>query len=88
MNQSIQVQMPSKKAQPAKLAPEYEKFWFPTPETCPDPTNMSPLQRETFEQLLKLQEIEKLDTKGNHQDRINFLSELPVEKSALNDNCL
>ena len=86
INQLIQVtDTPKRKAQPAKPAPEYEKLWFPTPETCPDPTNLSPLQREIFEQLLKLQEMEKLDPKGNHQDKITFLSKFPWEKLALND---
>ena len=83
INQLIQVtDTPKRKAQPA---PEYEKLWFPTPETCPDPINLSPLQREIFEQLLKLQEMQKLDPKGNHEDKITFLSKFPWEKSALND---
>ena len=60
-------------------------MWFPTPETCPGPTNLSPLQREIFEQLLKLQEMEKLDPKGNHQGKIIFLSKFPWEKSGLSD---
>ena len=65
INQLIQVSDTAKrKTQPAKPAPEYEKLWFPTPEPCPDPTNFLPLQRETFEQLLKLQEKEKLDPRG------------------------
>ena len=33
----------------------------------------------------KLQEIEKLDPRGNLQDKITFLSKFPWEKSALND---
>ena len=46
INQLIQVtDTPKRKTQPAKPAPEYEKFWFPTPETYPDPKNFSPLQR-------------------------------------------
>ena len=86
INQLIQVtDTPKRKSQPAKPAPEYEKLWFPTPETCPDPTNLSPLQRDVYEQLLKLQEMEKLDPKGNNQDKITFLSKFPWEKSALND---
>ena len=43
-------------------------------------------QREIFEQLLKLQKMEKLDPKGNHQDKITFLSKFPCEKSAPNDD--
>ena len=80
INQLMQVtDTPKRKAQPAKPAPEYEKFWFPTPETCPDPTNLSPLQREFFEQLLKLHEMWKLDPKGNYQDKIAFLSKFQRE---------
>ena len=46
INQLIQVtDTPKRKVQPAKPAPEYQKLWFPTPETCPDPTNLSPLQK-------------------------------------------
>ena len=56
-----------KKVQPAKLAPDYAKLWFATPETCSDPTNLGPLQEEIFEQLLKLQEMEQLDPKGNNK---------------------
>ena len=86
INQLIQVtDTPKRKFQPAKPAPEYKKLWFPTPETCPDPTNLSPLQRDIYEQLLKLQEMEKLDPKGNRQDKITSLSKFPWEKSALND---
>ena len=77
---------PKRKVQPAKLAPEYEKLWFPTPETCPEPTNLSPLQREIFEQLLKLQEMEKLHPKGNHQDKFTFRSKVLWEKLALNED--
>ena len=60
-------------------------MWFATLVPCPDSTNLSPLQREISEQLLKLQEMEKLDPKGNHKDNITFLSKFPWEKLALND---
>ena len=86
INQLIQVtDTPKRKAQPAKPAPEYGNLWFPTPETCLDPTNLSPLQREMFEQLLKQHEMEKLDPKGNHQDKITFLSKFLWEKLALSN---
>ena len=71
--------------QPAKPVPEHEKLWFPTSETCPDPTTLSYLQKEIFEQLQNLQERQKLDPKGNHQDEITFLSKFLCEKSALNE---
>ena len=83
INKLIQITDTSKrKPQPAKPAPELEKLLFPTTELCPD---ASPLQREIFEQLLKLQETEKLDPKGNHQDKVTFLSKFSWEKWVLND---
>ena len=85
INQLIKVTDTPKKVQPAKPAPEYEQLWFPTPETCPDLTNLSPLQKEIFEHLMRLQEKEKLEPKGNHQDKIIFLSKFPWEKSAPNE---
>ena len=39
--------------------PDYSKLWFPTPETCTDLSNMSPLQREDYDQILQLQRCEK-----------------------------
>ena len=58
-NQLIQfTDTPRRKEQPARPAPENEKKWLPTPERCLDPTNLSLLQREIYEQLLKLQEME------------------------------
>ena len=43
--------------QPARPAPEYDKLWFPTPETCTNPANLSPLQREIYDQILRFQKI-------------------------------
>ena len=78
VNQLFQVRdTTNRKTQPSILAPNFEKILFPTPETCPDATNLSPLQREIFEQLLKLHEMEKLGTKGYHQDKFMFSRKLP-----------
>ena len=30
--------------QPPRPPPEYKKLWFPTPETCDDPSTLNPLQ--------------------------------------------
>ena len=73
-----------RKVQPAKPAPDYAKLWFPTPETCSEPTNLGPLQGEIFAQLLKLQEMEQLVPKGNNQDKIAFLGEFLSKISAPN----
>ena len=47
----------SKKVSPLEASeqkppPEYEKFWFPTTEKCPNPESFSSFQREIYDQIL------------------------------------
>ena len=85
INQLIQVKdTPKRKAQPEKPAPEYEKLWFPTPETCPAPTNLSPLQRNIWA-IAKTVRKGEIRPKGQPSGQITFLSKFPREKMALND---
>ena len=35
-----------------KPPPEYKKFWFPTPKTCPNPESLPSIQREIYDQIL------------------------------------
>ena len=58
-----------------RTKPEYEKLWFPTPETCPNP-EMSPLERETFDQIQNFQMLEKIDPKASSEYRAQFLQRL------------
>ena len=37
--------------------PNYEKLWFPTPETCSDLSDLTPLQRDIYEQILQFQRL-------------------------------
>ena len=39
--------------------PDYSKLWFQTPETSTDLSNLSPLQRELYDQNLQLQRVVK-----------------------------
>ena len=32
--------------------PNHEKLWFPTPETCSDLSDLTPLQRDIYDQIL------------------------------------
>ena len=34
--------------------PDYSKLWFPTPETCNDFFNLTPLQKEIYDQISQL----------------------------------
>ena len=58
--------------------PDYSKLWFPTPETCTDLSNLSPLQREIYDQILQLRRCEKLNPKTNLHDRQEFLKKICV----------
>ena len=51
------------KSQPQRQQPEYSKLWFPTTESCSDPENLPPLQREIFDQKLRFQNIEWQDAR-------------------------
>ena len=53
--------MPS--ASQLKPPPEYEKFWFPTPETCSNPGSLPTIHWEIFEQILHFQSLEKIEPK-------------------------
>ena len=57
-----------------KPPPEYEKFWFPTPETCPNPESLPSIQREIYDQILYFQGLEKIEPNNNIHDRMTFLS--------------
>ena len=52
--------------------PDCSKLWFPTPETCNDFSNLTPLQREIYDQILQLQRQEKMDPKNNETDKLEF----------------
>ena len=65
-------------------APDYSKLWFPTPETCNDFSNLTPLQREVFDQILQLQREEKLDPKNNEADKLEFLKKSSWDTCVLN----
>ena len=70
----IQVSDTQKRKAQTKMAPEYHNFCFQLTGTCPDSTNFEPLHREKFEQLLKLEEMQKIHPKSNHQELFTFLS--------------
>ena len=51
--------------------PEQETYWFPTPDEPGDPATDTPIQQRIYQELLELQELEKLnpndnDTSGKH----------------------
>ena len=70
--------------QPPKPEPVYKTFWFPTPETsCDDPSQLTPTQREIYDQILRLKQLETRDPQNNEMDRQEFLDQFPWDKSVL-----
>ena len=69
--------------QPPKPEPDYKTFWFPTPETCDDPSQLTPIQREIYDQILRLKQLETRDPRNNEKDRREFLDQFPWDKSVL-----
>ena len=69
--------------QPPKPERDYKTFWFPTPETCDDPRQLTPIQREIYDQILRLKQLETRDPRNNEKDRREFLDQFPWDKSVL-----
>ena len=69
-----------------KPPPECEKFWSPTPETCPNPESLPSIQREIYDQILYFQGLEKIEPNNNIQDRMSFLSNFQWENSVLTND--
>ena len=66
--------------------PEYSKLWFPTPETCTDLSNLTPLQRDIYDEILKLQRLEKMDPTKSEGERRDFLAKFCWDKCVLDNN--
>ena len=50
-----------------------EHYWFPTPEQPGDPTTYKPIQKRTFDELVELQTLEKLNPHDDEQQPKTFL---------------
>ena len=68
--------------------PNYEKLWFPTPETCSDLSDLTPLQRDIYDQILQFQRLEKMNPKVNSDDRDAFLKKFTWDSCVLTANFL
>ena len=59
INQLVQCEDKIKVRQPQKPKPDYNNLWFPTPETCDNPEQMTPIPRKIYEQLYHFQQLEQ-----------------------------
>ena len=58
-------------------------FWFPTPETCSDPSSLTGLHRKIYQTLVSLKTAEKLDPTLDATQRQAFLNHFNWEKTIL-----
>ena len=56
--------------------PDQESYWFPTPEDPRDPTSHTPIQQRIYNELLELEELEKLNPQENETSRKLFFFKL------------
>ena len=59
--------------------------WYPTPETCSDPTKLNKLERRIYDEIIELRSIESLDPTKSPEMREQFLLEF---KDAWTDSLL
>ena len=83
INQIICTGKNDSKNQPKRPPPEYDKIWFPTPETYQNPENLPPVQRKIYDHLTEIQKNETLDPIMSTANREKFLQQFDWSKSAL-----
>ena len=49
-----------------------EKLWFPTPETCKDPSRLNKIERRIYDLLCDFKLKQELDPKLSEQERLEF----------------
>ena len=64
---------------------EFEKFWFPTPETCQNPELLPQIKPDISDQILHFHGPEKMEPKLNLQDRLTFIESFKWENSVLTE---
>ena len=84
INQLLRVRNNRGLRQPKRPLPEYDKIWFPTPETCQNPENLPPLQRKRFDNISELQQRDSLNPQSNEKDKETFPKQFDWSKSSLN----
>ena len=57
--------------------------WCPTPEACSEPDKLNTIERRIYDEILALQELEKLDPSQSDEQRMNFLKNFTWDDSLL-----
>ena len=62
---------------------DQESYWFPTPEDLGDPTTYTPIQQRIYNELLELEELEKLNRQNDETSRKSILSNFDWSDASL-----
>ena len=65
-----------KQRQPKKPNPNYNSLWFPTPETCDNPEQLTAIPRKIYEEICNFQLLDKEDPKNNEGGKKEFFSKV------------
>ena len=60
-----------------------DRRWYPTPETCDDPSKLNKIERRIYDEIVKLRTDEKLDPTSSEEQRQEFLANFKWEQSIL-----
>ena len=58
INQLIIVEEFNADSQPPRPKPDYKRLWFPTPETCKNPTALKGVENRIYKEIEKLRELD------------------------------
>ena len=83
LNQFLRVRNNRSSRQPKRLSPEYDKIWFPTPETCQKRENLPPLQNKILDNISELQQRDSLNPQSKEKEKETFLKQFDWSKSSL-----
>ena len=61
-----------------------DRRWYPTPETCDDPSKLNNIERRIYDEIVKLRTDEKLDPTSSEEQRQEFPENFKWEQSILN----
>ena len=60
-----------------------DRRWYPTPETCDDPSKLNKIEKRIYDEIVKLRAEEKLDPTASEEQRHEFLANFQWEQSIL-----
>ena len=63
-----------------------QKLWFPTPETCKDPSRLNKIERRIYDSLCDFKLKQELDPKRSEQERLEFFTKFNWSQNNFSEN--